>query len=201
MWHSCLKKSPCFLDFVTAKTSPDKMPKYFTRWKGPKHFWSFRVKTLTIQRLTKLVFKRTNPFATFLFRFLNNSVATFIRKTKHFLYTWASEGGQGELPPRILKILAKKVVFLVSSGKKQILPLLDPATKILEKFPSAPPGKNPSHAHAFIQWTTTFYPLTGCSSLLWKNCLCSINYYPLTFVRGIQQEGSLSLVIRDLNHC
>jgi len=85
------------------------------------------------------VFKRTNQFATFLFRFLNNSVATFIRKTKHFLYTWASEGGQGALPPRILKILAKKVVFLVSSGKKQILPLLDPATKILEKFPSAPP--------------------------------------------------------------
>jgi len=129
MWHSCLKKSPCFLDFVTAKTSPVKMPKYFTRWKEPKHFWSFRVKTLTIQRLTKLVFKRTNPFATFLFRFLNNSVATFIRKTKHFLYTWASEGGQGELPPRILKILAKKVVFLVSSGKKQILPLLDPLQK------------------------------------------------------------------------
>jgi len=36
---------------------------------------------------------------------------------------WKGAGGQGRL---ILKILAKKVVFLFSSGKKQILSLLVP---------------------------------------------------------------------------
>jgi len=35
-------------------------------------------------------------------------------------------GGSGALPTWILKISAKKVVFLVSSGKKQIWPLLAP---------------------------------------------------------------------------
>jgi len=34
---------------------------------------------------------------------------------------WASQGGgKGQRPPWILKILAKKVLFLDSSGKKQI---------------------------------------------------------------------------------
>jgi len=38
---------------------------------------------------------------------------------------WALEGGQGRpWTPWILKISAKKVVFLVSSGKNQISPLL-----------------------------------------------------------------------------
>jgi len=42
------------------------------------------------------------------------------------------KGGQGALlSPWILKILAKKVVFLVFSGKKQILLLLAP---LLEKI-------------------------------------------------------------------
>ena len=47
------------------------------------------------------------------------------------LTTWASEGGwQGALPPWILKISAKKVVLLISSGKKQVSPLSPPLEKI-----------------------------------------------------------------------
>jgi len=47
-----------------------------------------------------------------------------------------------------LKISAKKAVFLVSSGKEQNSPLLDPPKKCLEKSTSAPPWKNPSDTHA-----------------------------------------------------
>jgi len=44
--------------------------------------------------------------------------------------------------PWILKISAKNVVFLISSGKKkQISPLLLPLEKFLEKSPSAHPWK------------------------------------------------------------
>jgi len=50
-------------------------------------------------------------------------------------------GGRGALDPWILKISAKKVVFLVSRRKKQILPLLAPPRKILEKSPSGLPWK------------------------------------------------------------
>ena len=60
------------------------------------------------------------------------------------LGSWASEGGafvSGQSSSfvifRILKIWAKKVVFLISTGKKQISPPLAP----LEKSPSAPPRK------------------------------------------------------------
>jgi len=62
---------------------------------------------------------------------------------------WASEGDKGHLAPWILRILAKKIVFLVSSEKKQILPLLDPPRKILEK-PLVRPLKNPSDAHVHV---------------------------------------------------
>jgi len=44
-------------------------------------------------------------------------------------------------PSWILKILAKKLVFLVLSGKEQISPLLDPVKKVLKKFPSGSPWK------------------------------------------------------------
>jgi len=46
-----------------------------------------------------------------------------------------------------LKISAKKVVFLVSSGKKQISSFFAPLEKF-QKIPYCdPPGKNPSNAH------------------------------------------------------
>jgi len=45
-----------------------------------------------------------------------------------------------------LKNLAKKVVFLISSGKNQISPLLAP-NKNFGKISQCPPGKNPSDAH------------------------------------------------------
>jgi len=35
-----------------------------------------------------------------------------------------SEGGAGPCPPWILNLLAKRVVFSISRGKKQISPLL-----------------------------------------------------------------------------
>jgi len=55
------------------------------------------------------------------------------------LHPWASEGGQRPLvPPWILKISTKKVIFLILSGKKQISPLLAP-WKNFGKIPSAPP--------------------------------------------------------------
>jgi len=41
----------------------------------------------------------------------------------------------------------KKVVFVVSSGKKQNSPLLSSPTNILEKSARVQPGKNPSDAH------------------------------------------------------
>jgi len=62
----------------------------------------------------------------------------------------------GSLSSWILKISAKKVVFLISSGKKQISPLLAPTPgKNLKKSPRAHhPGKNPYDAHgsrSFLQ--------------------------------------------------
>jgi len=50
--------------------------------------------------------------------------------------SWASEaGGRGGLgSPCILKISAKKVVFLISSDKIQISPLLAPPWKNFEKI-------------------------------------------------------------------
>jgi len=42
-------------------------------------------------------------------------------KKKIYPYAWTLEWGQGALaPPGILKILAKMIVFLVSSGKIEI---------------------------------------------------------------------------------
>jgi len=56
-------------------------------------------------------------------------------------------GGGGKIP-WILKISAKKVVFLDSSGEK-FFNTFGPPRKYLEKSPSAPPGKNPSNAHVY----------------------------------------------------
>jgi len=47
-----------------------------------------------------------------------------------------------------LKISAKKAVFLVSSGKNYISPLLPPVEKPLEKSTSVPSEKIPSDAQA-----------------------------------------------------
>jgi len=50
--------------------------------------------------------------------------------------------GRGEreaLAPWILKLLAKKVVFSISRGKKQISPLLAPPGKNFGKIPYWPP--------------------------------------------------------------
>jgi len=49
---------------------------------------------------------------------------------------------------RSLKISAKKAVFLVSSEKKEISPLIAPLEKSLEKATNASPRKNPSDAPA-----------------------------------------------------
>ena len=64
------------------------------------------------------------------------------------MWPWASErGGQG-LPSWILKLLAKKVVFLISRGKKQIYRFCPHPRKNVGKISYwFPPGKNPSDAH------------------------------------------------------
>jgi len=62
-------------------------------------------------------------------------------------HPWASEGGQGALPPQDIENFSKKGCFLNFDWKKQISPLLAPPRKILKKSPSAPPGKNLSDAH------------------------------------------------------
>jgi len=57
-------------------------------------------------------------------------------------------GREGARPPWILKLLAKKVVFPISRGKKQISPLLRPPWKKFWENPQlSPPGKNPSDTH------------------------------------------------------
>ena len=54
-----------------------------------------------------------------------------------------SSSFSGPKPPWILKILAKKGCFF----NFQIFPLLGPRSKILERPPRSPSGKNPSDAH------------------------------------------------------
>jgi len=58
-----------------------------------------------------------------------------VSRTFSYTQAWASEWG------RNLKISAKKAVFLVLSGKKQISPLLANIEKHLKKSTSAPPWK------------------------------------------------------------
>ena len=71
------------------------------------------------------------------------------------LQPWMSEGGGRRFKaPLDLKISAEKVVFIVSSEKKQISPLLDPPRKILEIPYLTPPGKNTSDAHGFSTYKT-----------------------------------------------
>jgi len=55
----------------------------------------------------------------------------------------------------LVKISAKKVVIIISSGKKLMLPFLGLPGKLLEKSRSGPPGKNPSDAHdcsILVRW-------------------------------------------------
>jgi len=47
-------------------------------------------------------------------------------------------GGRGAIPPWILKLLAKMVVFSILRGKKQISPLFPPWKKIWENPLLAP---------------------------------------------------------------
>jgi len=60
-------------------------------------------------------------------------------------------GGQGDLGwegPGFWKFRQNRVIFLVSHGKNQISSVLASSHKNFEKIPGAPPGKNPSDAHA-----------------------------------------------------
>ena len=57
------------------------------------------------------------------------------------------KGWQGGLVPWILKISAKQGCFLNFEWEKTKFTTFGPPGKILEKSPSAPPGKNPSDAH------------------------------------------------------
>jgi len=64
----------------------------------------------------------------------------------------ASEGGQEVPRPLDFEKFSKKVVFLVSSRKKQISPLLEPPREISVKIHLVPLlGKNPSDAHGRIR--------------------------------------------------
>jgi len=76
--------------------------------------------------------------------------------------------GMGGLAhPWILKIIAKNVVFLVSSGKSQISPFLAPPRKTLDKFPSAPLGKNACSLTSFTA------QIVGCETC-WRIVLLSV---------------------------
>jgi len=56
--------------------------------------------------------------------------------------------GGGVIPSLDFEIIRKKVVFSISRGRKQISSVLSsPLEKNLGKYPSGPPGKNPSDAH------------------------------------------------------
>jgi len=52
----------------------------------------------------------------------------------HYTQPWASEGGQKEVRHFLIKFLTTKVVFLLSSGKKDISPFLISPSGILS-FP------------------------------------------------------------------
>jgi len=73
------------------------------------------------------------------------------------------KGAGGVIHPCILKCLAKKVIFLVSRRKKQILPLLPPPKKNLKKSPNALP------------WIKSFRRPCSSSFLMFRQC----KYVPL----------------------
>jgi len=94
----------------------------------------------------------------------------FSRKVAHLLnnnalihsWPWASEGRP--FPAEFWIFQQKKVVFLVSSGKKQISPLLFPSRKILEKSPSGHPlDKNSCDAYV-PGWKEGY-----------KSCTCAVH--------------------------
>ena len=59
-------------------------------------------------------------------------------------------GRRGLTLPLILKSLAKKGCFRGSHWEKTIFTTFGPPGKILIKFPSGPPRKDPSDAHGRI---------------------------------------------------
>jgi len=60
--------------------------------------------------------------------------------------------GAALLPSRNLKILAKKVVLLISSGKTNFTTFAAPLEIFWKNPLVAPSGKNPSDAHASNIW-------------------------------------------------
>jgi len=101
------------------------------------------------------------------------------------------KGGRGNKAPLDLKILAKKVVFLFSGEKKQIMPLLSPPKKLLENPLVVPPGKNPSDAHAHSEvWKNQF--LSAC------NIYCNRQHY-LQSNSKIWKDAFITIFNCDMN--
>ena len=92
----------------------------------------------------------------------------------------------GESPSWIWKISAKNVVFLVSSGKKQISPLLATPGKILEKSPWAPLEKIlPTPMTAHVKRNPNF-----CTQL----CRPHMNENSSTNMNTIHMKGNREMV-------
>ena len=72
----------------------------------------------------------------------------------------------GLSPPWILKLLAKKVVFSISRGKKQISPLLPPPGKHLGKIPYCPPPWKKSFRRPWQQsrFNIVYIPHSLCNA-------------------------------------
>jgi len=103
--------------------------------------------------------------------------------------TWESEERQGGLSPCILKNIAKKVVFLVSSGKKQISPLL---ALPLEKFwinPLVSPLKKSFRRPCSL--TNFTAQMEGCET-------CSRTVLPLVLLR--KNDTAINLQTFTLNY-
>ena len=80
-------------------------------------------------------------------------------------------GSREALTPWILKLLAKKVLFSISRGKNQISPFLALPWKKVWEYPLlAPPGKNPSDAHGFLECCKCARIWYFTAQLVWLHC-------------------------------
>jgi len=85
---------------------------------------------------------------------IRSSRMTMFTLNVYFYCAWASEGGsRGDLCPPDFKNFSKKGCFFNFEGwQPNFTTLAPPLDKILEKYPSGPPGKNLSDAHATVSF-------------------------------------------------
>jgi len=107
------------------------------------------------------------------------------------------KGGKGGLGlPWILKISAKKVLSLVSSGKSQISQLFTPLANFWKTSQCPPPWKNPSDAHAWsVHDVTHGWHLKDWGIFLWRTeLICTQSRKSINFLH-------ISIWVRFMHNC